>query len=164
VAAEEGIDHIVDGTNADDVGDYRPGQKAAAEQRVESPLRDLGFTKQDIREVSREMGLKTADKPAFACLASRFPYGEPITEQALKTVEQAENALRDMGFNQLRVRVHGDIARIEFAPEDMPRALEQETRERIVVALKACGYRYVTIDLQGYRMGSLNEVFKRMTV
>lgn len=160
VAPEEGIEHILDGTNADDVGDFRPGKKAAKEQRVESPLLELGFTKKEIRRASQEMGLKTAEKPAFACLASRFPYGVPITSESLRAVERAENALRDMGFRQLRVRVHEDVARIELAPGDIKRALGDDVRDQIVAAVKACGYRYVTIDLQGYRTGSLNEVFK----
>jgi uncharacterized protein len=161
IAEQEGYAHILDGTNADDAGDFRPGRKAAIEQRVESPLHELGFSKADIRAASRALGLKTADKPAFACMASRFPYGIKITEDALRAVEQAENALRDLGFEQFRVRVHGDIARIELAPEDLPRAMEAPLREDIVARVKACGYRYITLDLQGYRTGSLNEVFKR---
>jgi len=160
IAGREGYAHIVDGTNADDRGDFRPGRKAALEKRVRSPLQELDFTKEDIRVISRALGLKTADKPAFACMASRFPYGIKITEAALHMVEQAENALREMGFTQVRVRVHGDVARIELAPEAIPRALESDTREKMVRALKACGYRYVALDLQGYRTGSLNERFQ----
>ncbi len=164
MADREGYAHIVDGTNADDVGDFRPGRKAAKEQRVTSILQELGFTKAEIREASRAMGLKTADKAAFACLASRFPYGIKITEEALKSVEQAENLIRDMGFEQVRVRVHNDIARIELAPADIPRFLDEETRQAIVNGLKSLGYRYVTLDLQGYRSGSLNEVFLKRTL
>ncbi len=162
MADAEGFAHIVDGTNADDVGDMRPGRKAAKEKRVESPLQELGFTKNDIREASRAMGLKTASKPAFACLASRFPYGNKITAEALKAVEKAENLIRDLGFDQVRVRVHGDIARVELAPDDIPRFMDENLREQIVTGLRTCGYRYVTLDLQGYRSGSLNEVFKQI--
>ncbi len=164
MADNEGFAHIVDGTNADDVGDFRPGRKAAKEQRVTSVLQELGFTKAEIREASRAMGLKTADKPAFACLASRFPYGIKITEASLKAVEQAENLIRDLGIEQVRVRVHNDMARIELAPKEMARFLDEDTRLAIVNGLKALGYRYVTLDLQGYRSGSLNEVFLKRTL
>lgn len=164
MADREGFAYIVDGTNADDVGDFRPGRKAAKEQRVTSVLQELGFTKAEIREISRDMGLKTANKPAFACLASRFPYGIKITEESLKAVEQAENLIRDMGFEQVRVRVHNDIARIELAPEDVPRFLDEDVRCSVVNGLKSLGYRYVTLDLQGYRSGSLNEVFLKRTL
>lgn len=161
IADAEGYAVILDGTNADDVGDYRPGRKAAEEKQVVSILQELDFSKQDIREASRALGLPTADKPAFACLASRFPYGSKITAEALRTVEQAENVLRDAGFRQLRVRVHGDIARIECLPDDLPKLVDPPVRDRIAQELKALGYRYVTVDLQGYRSGSLNEVFKK---
>lgn len=164
IADDEGYAHVVDGTNADDVGDFRPGRKAAQEKRVTSVLQELGFTKKDIREASRGMGLKTANKPAFACLASRFPYGIKITEDALRAVEQAENLVRDLGFAQVRVRVHNDIARIELAPEDIARFLDEAVRASIVNGLKSLGYRYVTLDLQGYRSGSLNEVFLKRTL
>ncbi len=161
IADEEGYVHIVDGTNSDDIGDYRPGQAAAEEKRVRSLLKEIGFTKSDIRETSKAMGLKTADKPAFACLASRFPYGQKITKEALKAVEQAENIIRDLGFVQVRVRVHGDIARIELANDEIERFLDPQIRDRVVNGLKSCGYMYVTLDMQGYRQGSLNEVFKQ---
>jgi uncharacterized protein len=160
IAEAEGYRHIVDGTNADDAGDYRPGRKAAQEKLVESPLQDLGFSKEDIRAASRDLGLQTADKPAFSCLASRFPYGETITVQGLKSVERAENGLKDLGFDNLRVRVHGDIARIEVPASGIPRLASDEVRECVVRLLKQCGFRYVTMDLQGYRRGSLNEVLK----
>ncbi|MFH0909604.1 MAG: ATP-dependent sacrificial sulfur transferase LarE [bacterium] len=160
MADAEGFAHIVDGTNKDDLKDYRPGRKAAMENVVESPLQELGFTKQDIRDASRKMGLKTADKPAFSCLASRFPYGEKITVEGLKSVEQAENGLRDLGFTNLRVRAHGDIARIELPSEDIARAAAPAMREEIVALLSSAGFRYVSLDLQGYRQGSLNEVFR----
>ncbi len=157
LADAEPFAHILDGANADDVGDYRPGSQAARERGVESPLQELGFTKADVREASRRLGLKTHDKPAFACLASRFPYGLKISAEALARVERAEDALRDLGFRQLRVRVHDRIARIELPAADLPRALEPATREAIVSQLKACGFLYVTLDLQGFRSGSLNE-------
>jgi len=162
IADREGFAHIVDGTNADDLNDYRPGRKAAMEKRVESPLQELGFTKADIREASRAMGLKTHDKPAFSCLASRFPYGIEITKEALSNVEQAENGLRDLGFSHLRVRVHHEVARIELPASQISRAAESEMREKIVALMKQCGFRYTSLDLQGYRRGSLNEVFKRI--
>ena len=158
LAEERGFAHVVDGTNADDAGDYRPGQEAAKEKQVQSPLRDLGFTKNDIRTASKALGLKTADKPAFACLASRFPYGFRITREALRSVELAEQALYDLGFRQLRVRAHENMARIELDPDEIQRALDPVLREQITVAVKACGYQYVALDLQGYRSGSLNEV------
>jgi uncharacterized protein len=162
LADREGIEYVLDGTNLDDDADHRPGKKAAEEQRVRSPLRDLGFTKADIRAASRARGLSTADKPAFACLASRFPYGIKITAEALRNVERAENGLRDLGFRTLRVRAHQDIARIELAPEDVARAAEPDLRERIVAHLRTCGFRYVTLDLQGYRQGSLNEALRNI--
>jgi len=162
IADQENFAHIVDGTNADDLNDYRPGRKAAMEKQVESPLQELGFTKADIREASRQMGLKTHDKPAFSCLASRFPYGIHITREALSQVEKAENGLRDLGFTHLRVRVHNEVARIELPSEQISRAAESDMREKIVELMKRCGFRYTSLDLQGYRRGSLNEVFKRI--
>ena len=160
IADAEGYAHIVDGTNADDLNDHRPGRQAALEKKVESPLQELGFTKEDIRAASRALGLKTSDKPAFSCLASRFPYGEKITVEGLKRVEKAENGLKDLGFTNLRVRAHGDTARLELDPAQVARAATDPLREPIVALVKAAGFRYVTLDLQGYRRGSLNEVFK----
>lgn len=157
VANEEGLRFVLDGSNADDLGDYRPGRKAAREKEVRSPLQECGFTKEDIREASRGLELPTADKPSFACLASRFPYGVEITEEALHFVEESENALRDMGFRQVRVRVHGDVARIELLPKDIPRASEPEISARIVAKLQKVGFHYVALDLRGYRAGSMNE-------
>ncbi len=162
IADAEGYAHIVDGTNADDLQDFRPGRKAAQEKRVESPLQELGFSKADIREASRALGLPTADKPAFSCLASRFPYGEKITVEALARVERAENGLKDLGFVNLRVRVHGEVARLELDADQIARAAADPLREQIVALLKDCGFRYVALDLQGYRRGSLNEVFTRI--
>jgi len=163
IADREGYAHIIDGTNADDLNDYRPGRKAAMEKHVECPLQELGFSKADIRDASRQMGLKTHDKPAFSCLASRFPYGIQITREALSHVEQAENGLRDLGFSHLRVRVHNEVARIELPASQISRAAEADMREKIVELMKTCGFRYTSLDLQGYRRGSLNEVFKRIT-
>lgn len=157
MADEMGLRHLLDGVNADDVGDFRPGMRAAAELGVLSPLKEAGLTKRDIRAVSRHLGLPTWDKPSYACLASRFPYGETITSESVARVGQAEEFLRELGFTQLRVRHHGDTARIEVAPEDVRRAAEAEIREKIVRKLKELGYTYVTLDLQGYRTGSMNE-------
>ncbi len=160
IADAEGYAHIVDGTNADDLDDHRPGRQAALEKRVESPLQELGFSKADIRAASRRLNLATADKPAFSCLASRFPYGEQITVEALRRVERAENGLKDLGFTNLRVRAHGDTARLELDPAQLARAAQEPARGAIVHLVKSAGFRYVTLDLQGYRRGSLNEVFK----
>lgn len=160
IAHEENLRFVLDGSNADDIGDYRPGSKAAREKAVRSPLQECGFTKADIREASRALGLPTADKPSFACLASRFPYGTKITAQALGAIEKAENALRDLGFAQVRVRAHGEIARIELLPQDVARAADDETRKTIVAKLRDAGFRHVTLDLQGYRTGSMNEGLK----
>lgn len=160
IAREENLRFVLDGSNTDDLGDYRPGSKAAKEKAVRSPLQECGFTKAEIREASRAIGLPTADKPSFACLASRFPYGTMITAQALGAVEKAENALRDLGFAQVRVRAHGEIARIELLPQDVARAAEPEVRSRIVSDLQKAGFRHVTLDLQGYRTGSMNEGLK----
>lgn len=158
VAAERGYPVVLDGNNADDAGDYRPGRRAAVELGVKSPLMESGLTKAEIRELSARAGLPTADKPAMACLASRVPYGTPVTAEVLAQVERAEDALRASGFVQCRVRHHGDVARIEVPAQDLPRLMGDALRERLVLEIKAAGYRYVTLDLQGYRMGSMNEV------
>ncbi len=155
LADERGIPHIVDGTNADDVGDHRPGLRAAREIGVRSPLQEVGMTKDEIREISNELGLRTWDKPAFACLSSRFPYGTPITVEKLKQVATAERAIRELGFRGFRVRHHDTMARLEVDPDDFPRVVELHSE--IVAKLRAAGYRFVTLDLQGYRSGSLNE-------
>lgn len=157
VADATGYRHIVDGANLDDLGDYRPGRDAAHEHGVISILQEAGFTKAAIRQASANLNLKTADKPAFACLASRFPYGQSITAEALQQVEQAEDVLHDLGFRQVRVRVHQTIARIELPATEIPRMVDPELRRRIVSQLQALGYQYVALDLQGYRSGSLNE-------
>ena len=148
---------IVDGTNADDRGDYRPGRQAAREFGVRSPLDEANLGKDDIRELSRRAGLPTWDEPASACLSSRIPYHTEVTDEKLRTIERAEHALRGLGFRVFRVRHHDELARIEIARDEMPRALEPEIGAAIVRELKAAGYRYVSLDLQGYRTGSLNE-------
>ena len=153
-ADARGIAHVVDGSNADDLDDFRPGLRAARDLGVRSPLQEVGLTKREIRAISAELGLRTADKPAVACLSSRFAYGDPITVDKLKQVAGAETELRKLGFRGFRLRHHGEIARLEMAGEDLERAFV--LREEISARVKAHGYRYVTLDLEGYRAGSLN--------
>jgi uncharacterized protein len=147
---------VLDGTNADDVGDFRPGRQAATLHGVRSPLLELGFTKQDIRELSHQTGLPTWDKPAMACLASRIPHGSPVTVEALDQVGAAEAALRSLGIRQVRVRHHGDIARIETDADGMAIAFAPENRDQIVRRLENLGFKHVALDLAGYRQGSMN--------
>ena len=154
-AEEHGYSVVVDGSNLDDLGDYRPGQRAAHECGMRSPLQEAGLTKSDIRALSRELGLPTWNKPSAACLASRIPYGTPITEEALVRIGRAEQVLKELGFGQLRVRHHGNIARIEIPAGDFECILTH--RENIVEALRALGYAYITLDLNGFRSGSMNE-------
>lgn len=160
IARDLGLAALVDGFNADDVGDYRPGAIAAREHEVRSPLLEAGLTKQDIRLLSRELGLPTWDKPAMACLSSRVPYGERISREKLEQVDRAEQLLRDLGYRQVRVRHHGEVARIELPAEDIPRFFEDGLAEPIARRFKDLGFQYVTLDLQGYRSGSMNEVLK----
>jgi len=148
---------VVDGNNADDRGDYRPGRQAAREFGVRSPLDEVDLAKDEIRELSRHAGLPTWDEPASACLSSRIPYHTEVTDEKLRTIERAEQALARLGFRVCRVRHHDDLARVEIGRDELPRALDPDTRAAIVRELKAIGYRYVTLDLQGYRTGSLNE-------
>jgi uncharacterized protein len=148
---------VVDGSNADDRGDYRPGRQAAREFGVRSPLDDTDLSKDEIRELARLAGLPVWDEPASACLSSRIPYHSEVTDEKLRTIERAENVLREQGFRVCRVRHHDDLARIELGRAELSRALEPEMSATLVRELKAIGYRYVTIDLQGYRTGSLNE-------
>ena len=155
IAAQNDLAQVVEGSNADDVGDYRPGLQAVAELGVKSPLRAVGLRKSEIRELSKEMNLPTWDKPSFACLASRFVYGETISEEKLAMVGRAEQYLYDAGFSQFRVRIHGNLARIEVLPEQFD--LLMKCRESIVAVCKLAGFAYVTLDLQGYRSGSMNE-------
>ena len=156
VARSEGMAAVLEGSNLDDEGDYRPGLQAVEEMKVESPLRLACFTKEDIRALSRELGLPTAEKQSFACLSSRFAYGETISEAKLSMVDRAEQLLLDLGFHQVRVRVHGDLARIEVGEAELSRVLEH--RERINQDLRSFGFSYVSLDLRGYRTGSMNEV------
>ena len=155
-AAAHGFRAIADGSNVDDLGDYRPGQRAARECGMLSPLQDLGFTKADIRTLSRELSLPTWDKPSAACLASRIPYGTLITAEALKRIGEAEQLLKALGLGQLRVRHHDTLARIEVPTEDFERVMRH--RDQIVGRFRALGYTYVTLDLSGFRSGSMNEV------
>ena len=161
VAKARGIKYIVEGSNIDDNGDYRPGLQAVAELGVKSPLRHAGLTKEDIRALSKEMDLPTWDKQSFACLSSRFVYGETISEEKLGMVDKAEQLLLDLGFHQVRVRIHGTIARIEIMPEEFGKLLEEEIREKVTETFKSLGFSYVTMDISGYRMGSMNEVLDR---
>jgi pyridinium-3,5-biscarboxylic acid mononucleotide sulfurtransferase len=161
VAKDRGVDHIVYGVNVDDLGDYRPGQRAAKFHGVEAPLVDAGLTKAEIRELSRLGGLSTWDRPAAACLSSRVPYGTPVTEATVKTVERGEEALRALGFRQFRVRFHGELVRIEVAKDELPKALTPAMAQEFVEIFKPLGFHYVTIDLEGYRQGSLNSVLKQ---
>ena len=160
IAKENGMNAVAEGSNMDDNGDYRPGLIAVKELGVSSPLRQAELSKAEIRELSKEMGLPTWDKQSFACLSSRFVYGEEITESKLSMVDQAEQLLLDMGFHQLRVRIHGQMARIEVMPSEFLKLMEDANREKIVSEFKKIGFSYVTLDLQGYRMGSMNETIK----
>ena len=157
LAKEQGMACVAEGSNMDDNGDFRPGLVAIAELGVKSPLRYCKLNKQEIRELSEMLGLSTASKPSFACLSSRFPYGEKITEEKLKMVEQGEELLLQLGFNQLRVRIHGTIARIEVAPEQFPLLMNENVRTLVDKRFKEYGFTYVTMDLAGYRTGSMNE-------
>jgi len=162
LAKERGFATVVDGLNTDDLGDYRPGRRAATERGVRSPLMESGLSKEDIRELSRSAGLPTADLPASACLASRFPYGVRITEEKLRMVDRGEEQLREMGFRVFRVRHHEELVRLEFGREDLRKAMNPEMAARLAVAFKSLGYTFVTIDLEGYRTGSLNETLVKL--
>lgn len=157
MADERGLRHVLDGSNFDDLGDHRPGRQAAKEIGVRSPLMEAGLTKDDIRMISKDLGLPTWNKPSFACLSSRFPYGDRITLDKLAQVDQAEQFLQSLGFVQVRVRHHGSIARIEVPREDLPRLLDDEVTLQVANRLKEIGFTYVTVDLQGYRSGSMND-------
>ncbi len=159
IAKEAGILCVADGTIMDDLGDFRPGMRAKSEQEVRSPLLEAGFTKADVRSLARELGIPTWDKPSFACLSSRFPYGQGITKENLMKVDAAETFMRDNGFRFFRVRHHDDrTARLEVGPQEFSRLLDPAFRESLVAHFKALGFGYVTLDLQGYRSGSMNEV------
>lgn len=156
IAKEKGMKEVVEGSNVDDLGDYRPGLIAINELGVKSPLRHASLTKDDIRKLSKKLNLSTWDKPSFACLASRFVYGEKITKEKLLMVDKAEQFLLDMGLGQVRVRVHKDVARIEVLPEKIENLAKKEIRDKIVNEFKKIGFTYITLDLCGYRMGSMN--------
>ena len=161
LAADNGIAYVAEGSNMDDNGDYRPGLQAIAELDIKSPLRKAELTKAEIRELSKDMDLPTWDKPSFACLASRFVYGESITKEKLAMVEKAEQLLLDYGFRQVRVRIHDNLARIEVLPEQFDKLMEEKVRADVVAKLKEYGFLYVTMDLAGYRMGSMNDALKK---
>jgi uncharacterized protein len=151
-----GYRNIVYGVNKDDLGDYRPGQRAAKIHEVKAPLVEAGLTKAEIRELSKRAGLSTWDRPAAACLSSRVPYGTPVTPETIKTIEQGEEAIRALGFRQFRVRFHGDLVRLEIAKEEMPKAMTAANAQAFTAIFKQLGFLYVTLDLEGYRQGSLN--------
>ncbi|MBQ7505831.1 MAG: ATP-dependent sacrificial sulfur transferase LarE [Lachnospiraceae bacterium] len=160
IAEENGIEYVAEGSNMDDLGDYRPGLRAVEELSVKSPLREAGLYKADIRQLSRAMGLPTWSKPAYACLASRFVYGEEITEEKLRVIDSAEQFLIELGFSEERVRMHGKLARIEVPPADIPRIAAEEIREAVNEKFKSLGFLFVTLDLKGYRTGSMNATLK----
>jgi uncharacterized protein len=164
IARDRGIPLVADGSNADDRGDYRPGRQAAREFGVRSPLDEVGLTKDEIRELSRRAGLPTWDEPASACLSSRIPYFSEVTDEKLRMIERAENVLRDLGFRICRVRHHDTIARLELGRDEISRALEPATAETIDRELRAIGYAHVTVDLRGYRLGSLNDALRLRAV
>ncbi len=155
-ARERGYDHIIYGVNQDDLGDYRPGQKAARIHEVKAPLVEAGLTKKEIRELSRRAGLSTWDRPAAACLSSRVPYGTPVTPTTIKTIEEGEEAIKALGFRQFRVRFHGELVRLEIAVDELPKAMTPTMFLAFTAIFKPLGFLYVTIDLEGYRQGSLN--------
>ncbi len=158
VGEERNVGNLIYGVNADDLGDYRPGQSAAKLHQVKAPLVEAGLRKAEIRELSRRAGLSVWDRPAAACLSSRIPYGTQVTPERIKTVENGEEAIKELGFRKFRVRYHGEIVRLEFDREELPRAMNMEMAEKFTAIFKALKFKYVTIDLEGYRQGSLNEV------
>lgn len=157
-ASRLGLNVLAEGSNVDDLGDYRPGLRALRELGIASPLKEAGLTKADIRQLSARAGLSTASKPSYACLATRLPYGEEITEEKLRMIGQGEQMIRAMGFSQVRVRMHGNMARIEVLPSETARMLDEEVRRQITASLHGIGFSYVSLDLDGYRTGSMNEV------
>ncbi len=161
IAKENNINEVVEGSNMDDNGDYRPGLQAIKELEIKSPLRYAKLYKEEIRQLSKEKNLPTYNKQSFACLSSRFVYGELISEEKLHRIDLAEQLLLDMGFHQVRVRIHNNIARIEVNPDELPRIIEKENREKIYSKFIEYGFQYVTLDLRGYRMGSMNEVLSK---
>lgn len=162
IAQARGFRYMVDGNNLDDTGDYRPGRQAGQELEVRSPLIEANLGKSEIRELSWRHGLPTWDQPASACLSSRLPYGTPVTEEKLRMIDQGEEILRAFGFRQCRVRHHGDLVRIEIARDELPRALSMDTFDRLAAAFRKLGFKYVTLDVEGYRAGALNEVLTQI--
>ena len=160
IAKENNIKNIVEGSNIDDNGDYRPGLQAVSELNIKSPLRYAELNKNEIRELSKKLELNTWDKQSFACLSSRFVYGEEITKEKLSMVDKAEQLLLDLGFHQLRVRIHGTIARIEVLPDEFPKLIEEKNRLKIVTEFEKYGFTYISMDLKGYRTGSMNETLE----
>jgi uncharacterized protein len=160
LAAARGFSFVADGSTTDDLGDYRPGREAAQERGVRSPLVEAGMSKQDVRELSRRRGLPTWDKPASPCLSSRIAYGTPVTIERLRTVDDGERIMRELGFREFRVRHHDELVRLEVAPAELDRALRRETADELARRFRALGFRYVTLDLHGYRTGAMNEVLK----
>ena len=161
IAAKKGFENVAEGSNMDDMGDYRPGLQAIAELEVKSPLRAAGLYKEEIRQLSKQLGLPTWDKPSFACLASRFVYGETINEEKLGMVDRAEQLMIDLGFRQVRVRIHDKLARIEVLPEEIERVTQPDIRKKINDGFREYGFAYVTLDLAGYRTGSMNETLEK---
>ena len=161
IAAKKGFENVAEGSNMDDMGDYRPGLQAIAELEVKSPLRAAGLYKEEIRQLSKQLGLPTWDKPSFACLASRFVYGETINEEKLSMVDRAEQLMIDLGFRQVRVRIHDKLARIEVLPEEIERVTQPDIRKKINEGFREYGFAYVTLDLAGYRTGSMNETLEK---
>lgn len=164
MAAGRGFRFVVDGNNLDDTGNYRPGRKAGRELEIRSPLIEAGLGKGEIRELSRRLGLSTADQPASACLSSRIPYGSTVTAEKLRMIDQGEEILRSLGFSQIRVRHHGDVARIEIARDEIAKALNVEMFDRMSREFKHLGFKFVAIDVDGYRTGALNEVLAQITI
>src|SRR5437867_7977060 len=163
MAEHRGFQHVVDGNNLDDTGDYRPGRQAGRELKIRSPLIEAGLTKSEIRGLSRLQGLPTSEQPASACLSSRIPYGSPVTAEKLRMIDQGEETMRALGFNQCRVRHHGDVARIEIAREELPKALTIELFDRLSREFKKIGFRFVALDVDGYRTGALNEGLTKLS-
>lgn len=158
VAASRGFKAVLDGSNASDKGDFRPGMRAARDFGVRSPLMEVGLTKEEVRLLSRYYGLPTWDKPSMACLSSRIPYGEPITREKIRQIEAGEEFLRKLGLKEVRLRHHGRLARLEVAPQALPLLVSENVRQQVIAALKQLGFTYITLDLEGYRSGSMNEV------
>lgn len=161
LAHERGYAFVVDGSTTDDLGDYRPGRAAAAEHKVRSPLVEVGMSKREVRELSHRAGLPTWDKPASPCLSSRIAYGTPVTIERLKTVDRGEEIMRELGFREFRVRHHEELVRLEIAPAELERALQREVVDELARRFRALGFRYVTLDLHGYRTGAMNEILRK---